>query len=66
MWKAAYEELKQNSKLIKLTDYKIIEKPKFKSKGRPKKDEEPSSFEYYLDYSTYIHSFLHKCKQSRQ
>jgi len=51
---SAYEELKQNSKLIKLTDYKIIEKPKFKSKGRPKKDEKPSSFEYYLDFNTYM------------
>jgi len=51
---SAYNKLKQNSKFIKLTDYKIIKKPKFQSKGRPKKDEKPVSFEYYLDYYTYM------------
>ena len=51
---SAYKELKQNNKFIELTDYNIIEKPKFKSKGRPKKSEKPSSFEYYLDFRTYM------------
>jgi len=51
---SAYNKLKQDSKFIKLTEYKIIQKPKFQSKGRPKKDEKPVSFEYYLDYYTYM------------
>ena len=51
---SAYEELKQECKLINLTDYKLIEKPKFKSKGRPKQDQKPSSYEYYLEYNAYM------------
>ena len=51
---SSYNKLKQDSKFIKLTEYKIIQKPKFQSKGRPKKDEKPVSFEYYLDYYTYM------------
>jgi len=49
---SALEEIAKKLECISITETKLIQKPKYKTKGRPKKNSKPTYYEYYFEIKT--------------